>query len=161
MHAFTDSLGRKWELAINVASAKRVRDLMGVRLYDLIDNGAKGLQTLLGDPILLVEVCYHLCKQAAGLTPDEFFEGFSGDTIEAAADAFFGELVDFFPQPKARESLRKMDQKRKEVQELLLDQQNEKLEALDPVLLAEKLRDSSGSSPGRSASTPAPSPSEK
>lgn len=159
MRSFTDAGGRVWELAITVGSARRARDKTGVHLYSLIDDGAKALGALFDDPIKFTEVVYYLCKESASLTPDDFCEAFTGDTLSAAADAFFEELVDFFPDPKARESLRKLKAKSKLLQVKLLEKTEANLDSLDLDSLAETMSASPGSSPGKLVSTPDPSPS--
>ena len=159
MRQFKDSNDKQWDLVINVASAKKVRDLMKVDLYGLVDDGAKKLGELLGDPILFTEVVYHLCKQSQSMTAEEFCEGFNGDTLQASADAFFDELVDFFPDPKARVSLRKLKGKATTLADLIHEQTDEKLDSLNLASLVEILSVLPGNSPASVESTPALSPS--
>ena len=62
-----------------------------------------------GDPVLLVDLLYCICKvqaDAAGVTDEEFGAGLAGDSIQAATDAFLDELIDFFPLGK-RQILRR------------------------------------------------------
>lgn len=162
MHTFTDARARSWDVVLDVSAIKRVKGLLGVNLYDLVDDGAKGLGELLGDPCRLVDVVYVLCReqcQAQGLTDEDFGRGFSGDSLEAAGEAFVAELLDFFPNRQARTSLRKLLEKGREAGRLYLEQTGEKVDAIDPAALVAKWRASSGSAPASSASTPGPSPS--
>jgi len=157
MRPFKDASGKPWELSITVASAKRVRDQVGVRLYDLIDDGAKKLGELLADPITFTEVVYYLCRESGKLTPEEFCENFVGDTLLAATDAFVEELIDFFQDPKARATLRKMTAKGKLLKTALLERADRQIDQIDPELLAANWKPLSGASPDSSDSTPAPS----
>lgn len=162
MHTFTDARGRAWDVVIDVSAIKRVKGLLGLNLYDLVDDGAKGLGELLGDPCKLVDVIYVLCReqcQAQGLSDEDFGRGFSGDSLEAAGEAFVEELLSFFPNRQARTSLRKLIGKGREAGRLMLEQTDADVDEIDPAALVAKWRDSSGAVPASSASTPAPSPS--
>ena len=54
MRQFKDNAGRDWNLAVNVAGIKRLRDLLDVDLMQVIEGDL--LQRLYADPILLVDV---------------------------------------------------------------------------------------------------------
>jgi hypothetical protein len=162
MHTFTDNAGRTWTVAINVAAAKRVRGLVNIDLYKLVDDGFKPLGELLADPVRLVDVLYCLCKDEAdarNVSDEDFGRALYGDAITMAAEAFVEELIDFFPDARAREGMRKLSAAGKKVKARLLDHAEKVLDQLDPEAEAQKLIASFGSSPGSSGSTPAPSPS--
>ncbi len=55
MHSFVDNANRTWELTINVSIVKRVRALVDVDLYGLVDEGFKSLSALIADPVQLAE----------------------------------------------------------------------------------------------------------
>jgi hypothetical protein len=65
MHSFRDNVGRVWTVTINVAAVKRVRGLVGVDLYKLVDDGFKPLAALVSDPVQLADVLFCLCKDEA------------------------------------------------------------------------------------------------
>lgn len=171
MHLFKDSRGRDWEVAIDPFEIKRVRSEHGLDLYKLIDDGCAPLGRLLEDPVQLVEVLHTLCRrqlEAKKVEPEDFARAFTGDVLQAAADAFMEELFDFFPRPEMRATLRRLASKGREMSNRFLetatqeldrinpDQVIEKLKGtLSPESLAEKLKSSSGSVPASSASTPA------
>jgi hypothetical protein len=162
MHTFTDNAGRTWTVAINVAAVKRVRGLVGIDLYKLVDEGFKPLAALIADPVELADVLYCLCKDEAdakNVTDEDFGRALAGDAITLAADAFVEELIDFFPDARARASLRKVVTAGKKVRDKLLDHAETLIEKLDPEREANGLIASFGSSRASSASTPAPSPS--
>ncbi len=114
-HKWTDNEGRDWLLAINVANAKQVRDLVAFDLTQILER-KDALLELLGDDFRLVDVLYVLhAKQVAerfGAAPDgedlesyrqrTFAEALAGDAIEAATSAFLGALIDFFPNRRRR-----------------------------------------------------------
>ena len=107
MRTFTDLTGITWNLCVNVTAAKRVRTLLNVDLMEIATGSL--LQKLGGDPVLLCDIVYVLCKeQADGLkiTDEDFGRRMAGDTIQAATDAFLDEVIDFFPGSR-RELLKK------------------------------------------------------
>lgn len=133
MHLFKDSKGNEWDVSINVGSARDVKSLLDISLYELIDDGVKGLGALLADPSRLVDVLYVLCRgqcKERGISDEDFGRAFNGDTLEAAADAFTEELVDFF-RPAARPAMRKMLAKGKEIGQLQLAEMDQRLDSLD------------------------------
>lgn len=161
MKAFKDNLGRRWDVAINVATAGHVKTLTGVNLYKLIDDGCRPLGLLLEDPCKLVDVLYVLVKDQADrekVTDEDFGRAFSGDSLEAAAEAFLGELTDFFPGAKVRKALTTILAKSRALRDEMQKDMETELEKLDvqkvaASLRAQTLNGSSGSVPVSSAST--------
>ena len=106
MRQFTDTKERVWEVELNVRQMKRVRDILGIDLVNVIQAGKDGavatdtLDRVANDPILLVDILWVLCEgqaKAAGVTDDDFGSSLAGDSIADATRAFLDELVDFFP----------------------------------------------------------------
>jgi len=117
---FRDNEGRPWRLALTVAAALRVRDMVTVEVdqldgegeptgerkpvpFDLVDVGtiSQTFTVLRGQFAKIAEVLYAvLVKQVEEkkLTKEQFFEGLQGDALDAGAKALEQELVDFFPQ---------------------------------------------------------------
>ncbi|GAB6188019.1 hypothetical protein [Thermopirellula anaerolimosa] len=105
MRTFQDSAGRTWTIAVSVDAVKRVRDLLKEDLLDI----ERTFPRLLLDPILLCDVIYCVCKPQADaekITDVDFARAMAGDTIAGAKAALVEELVDFFPEPSQRETLR-------------------------------------------------------
>ena len=160
MKTFKDNADRTWTVTVNVDAIKRVRSLLSIDLMEAVEG--KLIERLIGDPVLLCDVIYCVCKEdadAKGITDEEFGRAMAGDAIELATTALLEELVDFFPQGK-RQLLRKALAKLETLQETMLALVSERLDSpeLDAQLLAElrKLGDSSGVSPASSESTPVP-----
>ncbi|MGE4157704.1 MAG: hypothetical protein AB7F75_01250 [Planctomycetota bacterium] len=150
MRPFTDSRQRKWEIAINVATIKRVRALTGKDLLAIADGDL--LQTLVGDPVLLADILWVLVQpqaQAQGVSDEDFGSALAGDAIEAATAAFLEELVDFFPQSR-RQLLQRALKALRDLEAVILREADQKLEEA-----IQTLGGSSGSSPALSASIPA------
>ena len=106
MRQFTDTKDRAWDVELNVRQMKRVRDILGIDLVNVIQAGKDGavatdtLDRVANDPILLVDILWVLCEgqaKAAGVTDDDFGSSLAGDSISDATRAFLDELVDFFP----------------------------------------------------------------
>lgn len=105
MRTFQDSAGRTWTIAVTVDAVKRVRDLLKEDLLDI----ERTLPRLLIDPILLCDVVYCVCKPQADaekVSDVDFARAMAGDVIARAKAALVEELVDFFPEPSQRETLR-------------------------------------------------------
>lgn len=102
MKTFKDSEGRPWEINLNIATVKRVRDLVNVDLLKLDEakDGNPPLLTLLAVDIeLLCNVVFACVKPKAderNVTDVQFGESLGGDAILAARSTFFDVLVDFF-----------------------------------------------------------------
>lgn len=161
MRTFADNAGRTWTVAINVALVKRVRGMLGLDLFKLLDDGARPLGELLADPVRLADVLFCLCQEEAekrNVSDEDFGAALAGDSIGRAADAFVDELVDFFPHARGRESLKKLIAASRTLTDKLLDHAEMKVGQIDLEAEASRLIGSFGSSPGSSASTPGPSP---
>ena len=161
MHAFKDNADRQWEVAINVATIKRVKGLLDVDLMGSMQGEL--LKKLVSDPVLLVDVLYVVCKpqaEAAGVTDEQFGEAMAGDAIERATTALLEELVDFFPSPRDRARAKRV----LATFWTLIDKAQDLLDRrADPAVLEsqmdqvlKKLEDSFTTSPESSASTPIP-----
>jgi hypothetical protein len=160
MHSFVDNAGRTWVIAINVTAVKRVRALVGVDIATLIDDGFKPLSQLVADPVKLADVLYCLCKDEADakqITDEDFGRALAGDAIALATDAFLEEMIGFFQNARARESLRQVLAAGRKMKEKLLDHADAVIAGIDPEAEARKLIASFTNSPASSASTPAPS----
>ena len=156
MHSFVDNSRRSWEIAINVAAVKRIRGLLGIDLYALVDDGFKSLSKLVSDPVTLADVLYCLCKEQAdkqSISDEDFGRALAGDAITQAADAFVEELIDFFPDARARASLRKAIEAGKTVRDKVLSHAEKILDSIDPETEAKKWISSSGTWPESSGST--------
>jgi len=164
MKTFTDNAGRTWTVTINVDAMKRVRDALGIHLGKVLDDKLTPLAEILEDPIRLVDVVYCLCKQQAdsqSVSDVDFGRAMAGDAIMASADAFVEALTDFFPNARARAMLAALMGKGRKVRDLMIQRAELEIEALDPEAVASTLTASTVSSarlssPGSSASTPAP-----
>ena len=166
MRRFTDTKGRAWELELNVRQMKRVRDILGIDLVNIISTGKDGavatdtLDRVASDPILLVDILWVLCEgqaKSAGVTDDDFGSSLAGESIADATRAFLDELVDFFPGARRLFLKKAVDLARK--------YEAENLGALEKALSSpefeERLKTSLRPQPGSpesAESTPAPSP---
>jgi hypothetical protein len=139
MKTFQDNAGRTWTLSVNIATVRRVRDILGVDLLD-IDEG--DLFTKLADnPILLGDILFVLIKPEAeklGISDEDFGYAMGGDAFEAASDALMVDLIDFFPTPK-RNLLKKVLQKAKVYQDKLGKQADAQIEAGELDKIFEKI----------------------
>ena len=165
MRQFTDTKERVWDVELNVRQMKRVRDVLGIDLVNVIQAGKDGavatdtLDRVANDPILLVDILWVLCEgqaKAAGVTDDDFGSSLAGDSISDATRAFLDELVDFFPGARRLFLKKAVDLARK--------YETENLEVLEKALASpefeERLKTSlqpPAASRESAESTPAPS----
>jgi hypothetical protein len=169
MKRFIDAAGRHWAVDINVTQIKRVRDLLKVDLFKLIDDGLRPLAELLSDPVGLVDVVYVLIQdqaKAQGVSDEDFGRAMAGDAIQAAAEAFTEELFDFFPETKDRLLLRKVLGKTREIAEVLAQENHQAIDTLIPAEEARRIisvrravtgrNGSSGAAPASSGLTQGP-----
>ena len=158
MKTFKDNADRTWTIAVNVGAIKRVRSLISLDLMEAVEG--KLIERLIGDPVLLCDVIYCLCRDdadAKGISDEEFGRAMAGDAIELATTALLEELVDFFPQGK-RQLLRKALAKLKTLQTTMLSLVDARLESpeFEAQIAAElkKLGGSYGDSPASLELTP-------
>ena len=98
--AFTDKLGRTWELPAELDLFARVKAAAGVDLLDLATTQASLEQ--LRDPYTLaaaLEAATEPQALARGITRDQFRAGIDGDTLRRGCDALVDTAVFFSPEP--------------------------------------------------------------
>jgi len=137
MKEFKDEEGRPWQLKVNVASIKRVRDLTGIDLLEAVEG--ETMQRLVQNPVDLCNVMFALVKPQAdekNVTDEKFGEGMAGEAIDRAVVAFLEELTDFFPEPR-RSLLKKAVQKINQMMTIAAEAGHE---YLNNPALEEKLR---------------------
>ncbi len=130
MKVFKDSIGREWSIVVNVGTAKAVKDLTTINLFDVYNK--EECMRLFSDPVLLVNVLYVLCKKQCEerkLTDEQFGEGLVGDAIEEAATVLLEEVANFFPS-RRRKILETLLTKSKEATAAVEKELMQKVEAI-------------------------------
>ena len=131
MRTFTDNAGRTWTVSVNVDALKRVKGLLGVDLMEAVEG--KLLERLIGEPVLLCDVIYAVCKPQAdqqNISDEDFGRAMAGDAIDHATAALLEDLVDFFPQ-RRRALLRKALGKLRSLEEMVLTAAESRLDSPD------------------------------
>jgi len=157
MKPLTDSVGRAWEVTVNVGAVRRVRDLLGVDLMDVA--GGDLLDRLADDPVLLVDVLYVLVKpqaDAKGVSDEDFGRAMVGGVLDEATSALMKELLDFFPSAQRARALGKMARKI-EAQQAAVTEAAAALASMG--LPAEASAEAGGRSSGNSPASAEPTPS--
>lgn len=163
MRVFKDAAERSWEIAVTVASARRVKDLAGVDLLGLLGEIDR-YAAFLGDPYARANALYALVKpqaDALGLSDDEFGASLGGDAMETATAALQEELIDFFPKAK-RPALRELMGTMERAAGILSEKALKRLQETDLAGEAQKILEamtSAGSSRATSGTAPASSES--
>lgn len=163
MQTFVDNKGRAWTVSVTTLAAKRVRQVLGVDLMDVIDASKGLLEALHRDPVSIADVVYAVCQPQAerlGVSQDEFLDAIGGDAILHARDALLDGLADFFPAPPVREALRRIIALTRRQEEAATAEAARRIAggaieaAVDREL--QRLGSSSGDAPASSESIPAP-----
>lgn len=101
MQVFKDNANRDWTLSLNIGTAMKVKDRLGVDLLQP-EVGDPPLLTRLGtDEMLLAQVIATLLESQFELhkiDAEQIYECFDGPTFARAHEAFYQELIDFFQQ---------------------------------------------------------------
>jgi len=144
MREFKDNADRPWSIEVHVAAVKRVRDLVGVDLLEIVEGTL--IEKLIRDPILLCDIVYALCKPQADerdprVTDEEFGRAMAGDAIEHATEALLEELVSFCPSPRDRQNLGRVLEATKRVMDRARDMVEAKLESGELERIAEEALD--------------------
>lgn len=102
MKTFKTTDGKEWQIAVNVGTVKRCRQLTGTNLLELVSDQSS-IASLFSDDVKLCEVLCAVIRpqlEAAARSDDDFFAAINGDVIEQAAEALLAEIVDFFQEPR-------------------------------------------------------------
>ena len=171
MREFRDNEGRPWQVALTVASAARVRDLVRVvpprgedgavqpeKPLDLIDAAAvaETFQILRSNYAAIGETLYAILLpkiESKGLTREQFLDALSGESLDAGVRAIEEEIVDFFPA-RLRGMVGRLLAKMRELTEAVMTQVEADVDALSLP------GTSSGSAPASSEPTPESGPSD-
>ena len=106
---FSDKDGRNWVVTLNVHSIKSIKQELGLDLLD--EKVHETLQKLAEDLVLAIDVLYLALKDkldTADISDVEFGRSLSGDCLNEAVGALVQALVDFFPNPRKREWVKKL-----------------------------------------------------
>lgn len=158
--AFTDRLGRTWQLPAELDLFERVKAAADVDLLDIATT-QKSLDQL-RDPYTLaaaLEAAAEPQALARGITRDQFRSGLDGDTLRRGADGLVDAAV-FFSPDASRKVLGTIVRTARETEERIQTATLERLGEIESHTrqVLETLATSSasaGSSPESSASTPA------
>lgn len=117
MASFTDNQKREWTFHVDIPLARQVRQELGVDILDI----EQGLRRLAGDPILLCDVLYLLCRRQADerqVSDEDFGRALVGESLEQSCEAYFEALLSFSP-PRQREILTTMQTAGRALEEAL------------------------------------------
>ena len=177
MKTFNDAAGRTWTISLTLGSAMRVKDALGISLLDL-DQGVARVGDkyrmvemknkadaekhellsvkLVSDKFFLADVLFCLLEpqiEKHGLTKDNAWDAFNGETMLAMNRALYEELTDFFQSSGRTNVVRLIEAQAKVVnaQMKVVDRMADKLtdETMEKVVVGVM----SGESPERLAST--------
>lgn len=163
MRVFKDASGKTWTIQITVSTVKKCRAHVNVDLPGLFDDECKGLQEITNDPIRFTELLFVIVQDEAKerqVDQDAFESAMYGDALEQSMSAFLDELIDFFPEERKRNALKKILTASRELQGRIMDEAESRMAEIDIGEIATNLISSSGRLQGSSESTPTRSPAK-
>jgi hypothetical protein len=128
MQSFKDNQGATWSIEITVTTVKRLKNELDLDLMKIAEPDSDLLDRLAGDPILLVDALWVICRDNATITDEEFGQRMGGESIDNAVMALMEAIADFFPRAR-REILRKMIAKARQAEETVLSRVSEKMDS--------------------------------
>ena len=112
MANFSDLNGRNWVVTLDVYSIKQIKKELEIDLLD--EKVHETLQRIAEDIVIAIDVLYLALKEqldTANISDVEFGRSLAGDCLNDAVGALVEALVDFFPNPRKREFMKKMWEK--------------------------------------------------
>ena len=101
MAVFKNRNGVEFVVSLDAPKIRAVRQAYNV---DLASGELTDYAKIAGDPVLLVDILWELCRQdasARNITPEQFGSAISGDAWQSAVDALEDAIADFFPSDRA------------------------------------------------------------
>jgi hypothetical protein len=102
---FKDTNGTLWTLSISIKNYITIRQKFGIDVADVFNKDSSWLAQLAAqdDLMSLIGIILEVSsdeRKERGISEDEFFALFDGDTLEAATTAFIEAIVLFLPAHK-------------------------------------------------------------
>lgn len=160
MRIFKDINGKDWVIDIHLGSLELVREVCCLDLTKLFEDDMKPIGSLFADPYKLASVIWTLVSppNSPESARSAFMMAFRADAIEAAAMALVDAVIDFFPSPQRRETLRELVKHVWEVANGIEKEAAELVKQIKPAEVLEKLKSTSLNSAGSSAESPVSTP---
>lgn len=167
MQTFRDRNGKDWLIELTLTTATRLKTDAGIDVYAFRSGGVDGIGDLYALPddsikmFAALSVLTHEAREklAPSVTPEQFGNGLSGDSLKGAGEALVRAVIDFFPDPDYREILTQVMGKSAEVRMKILADAAAQAKAIDPGSILSTLKNSPGNGPASSESIPAGSAS--
>ncbi|MGC3968934.1 MAG: hypothetical protein QM775_16655 [Pirellulales bacterium] len=106
---FKDADGREWLLRISVETKRRLIAQMQFDIGEMVEDPIKPFQRLTTDDVFLAGCLWAIVEpqaQARGVSMESFADAILGDALYQGGWQVCWAIVDFFPDPRARENLR-------------------------------------------------------
>jgi len=133
MKSFKDSTGREWAITLTLGTALKVKSKLGIDLLQPEAGDPPLLSRLGTDELLLAEIICCLLEgqfEKHGVTEDDIYECFDGETLLASQKAFYEEMTDFF-QSRGRTDRAKAVSKQTRLISLAITAAESKIDAID------------------------------
>lgn len=131
MRTFTDTEGRQWTIRGTLGAFERIKQMTEVDMLDLPTTQECLRQ--IADPFTLGKVLYAACHDqcdARGVSPEQFADSFTADTLHEATDALLEEVV-FFCRKDVRPALTMMLNKARKADERIIQKMESRMVELE------------------------------
>jgi hypothetical protein len=94
--------GEQFVIEISMATVKRVRQLLGVNVLDILGTG-DDLGGYITDDVKIVDVLCAVCRpqlERLGMSDEDFGRGFDQEALVNATNTLMDEVKDFFLEPR-------------------------------------------------------------
>ena len=122
MQSFKDDKDRSWTISVDAVSVDIVQanhqvDLLEVEKMPAHDDPRDSVEfQLVGRPLLFCRVMWDLLiERPADVSFEDFARSLTGDTLQAARDALWADIVNFTPDPDVRRVRKAMQEKLKAI----------------------------------------------
>lgn len=159
MASFKDAVGKEWTLAVTPYEYRKIKDALGVDLYDIVDKdkAKQVFAKIETDDILLSDILWQICQSDAegcGVDQKSFLRSLPGSVLAEAYMSLLEAIRDFFRRPEHRMIMEKMISFVRAVQSRVETEVTREVAKVDTEQQAKTFIDSVMSSLAVSGSTP-------
>lgn len=110
-HVFIDSKDRHWSLVITVLEYQKIKQELNIDIGNIF-NDDSWLQNLIAMEdvtmfLSLIGILTDKAREADGISMEDFYEAFDGDTMQNSSEALVEAIINF-SHPSRREALRNL-----------------------------------------------------
>lgn len=110
-HVFVDSKDRHWSIVITVLEYQKMKQELNIDIGNIFNDDG-WLQSLVAMEdvtffLQLIGILTDRAREAEGISMEDFYEAFDGDTLQSSSEALVEAVINF-SHPSRREALRNL-----------------------------------------------------